>query len=82
MKYYFLNYNVVVQSWIKYTHMTILSTHESFFPILKAKNRLKLIFDKEIGENTNIIINNFQEVIKECFYEFHNNELSVFTETL
>jgi hypothetical protein len=60
--------------------MSVLSTAEKFFPILRAKNRIKAVFDEDIGQETNIIFNNILEVTKESFYEFHKNSMSDFAE--
>jgi hypothetical protein len=80
-KYYFVNFTVVINSNNqKFIHMSVLSTTESFFPIMQAKNKIKEIFDKDIGEETNVILNNFKEVSKESFDEFHKFSMSDFAE--
>ncbi|KKQ69980.1 MAG: hypothetical protein UT33_C0019G0002 [Candidatus Peregrinibacteria bacterium GW2011_GWC2_39_14] len=80
-KYYFVNFTVVIAlSDQKFMHMSILSTDKAFFPIIQAKNNIKETFDKDIGQETNIIFNNFQEVPKESFDEFHNGFISEFAE--
>lgn len=80
-KYYFVNFTVAIDAnHQSFTHMSVLSTEKGFFPTLQAKNKIKAIFDKDIGQETNVIINNFQEVTKESFDEFHNNFISDFAE--
>lgn len=46
-KYYFVNFILCVDDK-NFTHMSILSTEENFFPVLKAKTKIKAVFDKEI----------------------------------
>jgi hypothetical protein len=60
--------------------MSVLSTDTDFFPIIKAKNKIKEIFDKDIWQETNIVFNNFIKVSKESFYEFHGDSISDFAE--
>lgn len=80
-KYYFVNFTVVIKSNHKsFTHMSVLSTNDDFFPILHAKNKIKEMFDKDIGQETNIIFNNFQEVSQKSFNEFHKDFISDFAE--
>ncbi|KKU80020.1 MAG: hypothetical protein UY05_C0016G0007 [Candidatus Peregrinibacteria bacterium GW2011_GWA2_47_7] len=79
--YYFVNFTVVVNSSHQsFTHMSVLSTEKDFFPILQAKNKIKVAFDKDIGQDTNVIFNNFKEVKKENFDEFHGNSIADFAE--
>ena len=67
-KYFFINFTVFIISNSKsYIHMSVLSTDKDFFPILEARNKIKKSFDKDIWGETNIVINNFQEVWKEKF---------------
>lgn len=80
-KYYFVNFTLVINTTHQhFSHMSVLSTDKNFFPILEAKNKIKAVFDKDAGQETNIIINNFQEVTKESFDEFHNGAPSEFAE--
>lgn len=80
-KYYFVNFTLVINSTHQsFTHMSVLSTDKDFFPILEATKRIKMVFDKDVGQETNIIFNNFQEVSKESFDEFHNGNPSDFAE--
>lgn len=80
-KYYFVNFTVVIkENNQSFTHMSVLSTEKGFFPILQAKNKIKAVFDKDIGQDTNVIINNLQEVTKESFDEFHKDYISDFAE--
>lgn len=80
-KYYFVNFTVVGKgSGEGFTHMAVMATDEVYFPILRAKNKIKAVFDRDMGQETNVIINNFQEVPKESFEEFHGGEESDFGE--
>ncbi|MBP9718604.1 hypothetical protein KBD59_04910 [Candidatus Gracilibacteria bacterium] len=76
-----MNFTVVTNSDRQsFMHMSVLSTEKSFLPILHAKTQIKAAFDKDIGQETNIIINNFQEVTKESFDEFHKDAIPDFAE--
>lgn len=73
-KYFFVNFTVVIKANSQsFNHMSVLSTDKSFFPILKAKEKIMAAFNKDIGQATNVIINNFQEVTKESFDEFYKD---------
>jgi hypothetical protein len=48
-KYYYVNFTVFIKSTNQsFIHMSVLSTDTDFFPIIKAKNKIKEIFDKDI----------------------------------
>lgn len=73
-KYFFVNFTVVIKAnGQSFTHMSVISTDKNFFPILEAKEKIIEAFNKDIGQATNVIINNFQEVTEESFDEFHSN---------
>lgn len=80
-KYFFVNFTVVIKSnHQSFNHMSIISTDKSFFPIIEASKKIMTAFDKDIGQETNVIINNFQEVTKESFDEFHKDAKPDFAE--
>lgn len=80
-KYYFVNFMVVgKESGERVTHMSVMATDEDYFPILRAKTKIKVVFDRDMGQETNVVINNFQEVSKESFEEFHGGVVTDFAE--
>lgn len=82
-KYYFVYFLVfLIKDNQRMEHMSVISTNKEFFPIIEVKEMIRDTFESETGNPVNIIIQNFIEVTKDSFDEFHKGNPQKFSELI